>query len=77
MALELRKSGIDVVGDIPWGTHYCHFSKTKEDLCTYPLAKSGGAEILNVAQTHQFAIARRQAVIRNTGDAGTCSPHRR
>ena len=29
-------------------------------LCTYPLAKSGAAEILDVVQTHQFAIARRQ-----------------
>jgi PAS domain S-box-containing protein len=29
-------------------------------LCTYPLAKSGAAEILDVAHAHQFAIARRQ-----------------
>jgi PAS domain S-box-containing protein len=29
-------------------------------LCTYPLAKSGAAEVLDVAQTHKFAIARRQ-----------------
>jgi hypothetical protein len=26
---ELRKSGIDIVGDIPWGTHFCHFCETK------------------------------------------------
>ena len=29
---ELRKSGISVVGDVPWGTHFCHFYETKEDL---------------------------------------------
>jgi hypothetical protein len=28
-------------------------------LCTYPLAKSTATEILDVARTHQFAIARR------------------
>ncbi|MDB5071986.1 MAG: hypothetical protein JWM87_3097 [Candidatus Eremiobacteraeota bacterium] len=32
MASETRKSGIDVVGDIPWGTHFCIFYETKEDL---------------------------------------------
>ena len=28
----LRKSGIDVVGDVPWGTHFCHLYETKRDL---------------------------------------------
>jgi PAS domain S-box-containing protein len=28
----LRKSGIDVIGDVPWGTHICQFYHTKEDL---------------------------------------------
>ena len=32
MAPELRKTGIGVVGDVPWGTHFCHFYETKEDL---------------------------------------------
>ncbi len=32
MATELRKSGIDVVGDMPWGTHFCQFYETKNDL---------------------------------------------
>ena len=32
MRTELRKTGISVVGDIPWGTHLCHFYETKEDL---------------------------------------------
>ena len=29
---ELRKTGISVVGDLPWGTHFCHFYESKEDL---------------------------------------------
>ena len=32
MAIELRKTGISVVGDMPWGTHFCHFYETKQDL---------------------------------------------
>jgi PAS domain S-box-containing protein len=32
MTTELRKTGISVVGDIPWGTHYCYFYETKQDL---------------------------------------------
>ena len=32
MATEARKTGIDVVGDMPWGTHFCLFYDTKEDL---------------------------------------------
>src|SRR5258705_6372214 len=29
---ELRKSGIDVLGDIPPGAHFCQFYETKQDL---------------------------------------------
>jgi hypothetical protein len=29
---ELRKTGVDVVGDIPWGTHFCLFYHAKADL---------------------------------------------
>jgi C4-dicarboxylate-specific signal transduction histidine kinase len=32
MVTEMRKSGVDVVGDMPWGTHFCLFYETKEDL---------------------------------------------
>jgi transcriptional regulator with GAF, ATPase, and Fis domain len=28
----MRRAGIDVVGDIPWGTHFCLFYDTKADL---------------------------------------------
>ena len=32
MADEIRNSGLDVIGSVPWGTHFCQFYKTKEDL---------------------------------------------
>ncbi|HEY9231998.1 MAG TPA: MEDS domain-containing protein, partial [Blastocatellia bacterium] len=32
MATELRKTGIGAVGDMPWGTHFCCFYETKQDL---------------------------------------------
>jgi len=32
MARKLRKTGIDVVGRVPWGTHFCQFYQTREDL---------------------------------------------
>ena len=31
-AKPLRKTGLDVLGDQPWGTHYCLFFETKDDL---------------------------------------------
>ncbi len=32
MRNSLRKSGIDIIGDVPWGTYICQFYQTKEDL---------------------------------------------
>jgi PAS domain S-box-containing protein len=32
MGKELRKSGIDIIGDVPWDTHLCLFYQTSEDL---------------------------------------------
>jgi PAS domain S-box-containing protein len=29
---ELRPTGIEAIGDIPWGTHICNFYETKNDL---------------------------------------------
>ena len=29
---ELRHSGIDMIGSVPWGTHFCQFYHTKQDL---------------------------------------------
>ena len=43
MKEKLRKSGIDVIGDVPWGTHFCQFYQTKEDLVdiVVPFFKAG------------------------------------
>jgi PAS domain S-box-containing protein len=29
---EMRKSGVEVVGDMPWGSHFCLFYETRADL---------------------------------------------
>ena len=29
---KLRKTGIGIIGDVPWGTHFCQFYQDKEDL---------------------------------------------
>ena len=43
MKASLRKSGIDVLGDVPWGTHICQFYFTKEELTDIiaPYLKAG------------------------------------
>jgi PAS domain S-box-containing protein len=32
MLTEMRKTGVEVVGDMPWGTHFCLFYETRADL---------------------------------------------
>ena len=32
MGAEFRPTGIRMVGDVPWGTHFCHFYETPQDL---------------------------------------------
>jgi MEDS: MEthanogen/methylotroph, DcmR Sensory domain len=43
LAAALRRTGISVVGDVPWGTHFCQFYETKEDLLStlVPYFKAG------------------------------------
>lgn len=43
MATEMRKTGVDVVGDMPWGTHFCLFYETRADLLEtlVPYCKAG------------------------------------
>src|SRR5258705_2656929 len=55
MAIETRKTGIDVVGDVPWGTHFCLFYETKEDLLDIliPYCKAG----LESEESFQWAVA--------------------
>jgi hypothetical protein len=35
-ATEMRKTGVHVMGDMPWGTHLCLFYKTRADLQDKP-----------------------------------------
>jgi len=39
----IRRTGIDIVGDVPWGTHLCQFYETKDDLIEIlvPYLKAG------------------------------------
>lgn len=32
MSNQLRQSGVDLIGDVPWGTHFCQFYQSKKDL---------------------------------------------
>jgi PAS domain S-box-containing protein len=43
MATELRNTGISVVGEVPWGTHFCTFYETTQDLLDIlvPFFKAG------------------------------------
>jgi PAS domain S-box-containing protein len=43
MDQTLRPTGIDVMGDVPWGTHFCNFYHTKDDLLSLqvPYFKAG------------------------------------
>src|ERR1041385_1075514 len=40
---QSRKIGIHTLGNMPWGTHFCQFYETKEDLLTtlVPYFKTG------------------------------------
>jgi len=53
MEEKLRNSGIDIIGDVPWGTHFCQFYQTKKDLMDIlvPYFKAGleGWKIMNFA----------------------------
>lgn len=43
MSAALRKSGVNVLGDMPWGTHVCMFYESKDDLLdtVVPYFKAG------------------------------------
>src|ERR1700746_657473 len=51
VSTETRKTGIEVVGDIPWGTHFCLFYQTKADLLEIAVAycKAG-------LEAHEFCL---------------------
>ncbi len=43
MTTKLRKTGINLIGEMPWGSHFCHFHETKQDLfdTVVPYFKAG------------------------------------
>ena len=43
MTTALRNTGIEPVGEMPWGTHFCHFYETRDDLLEtlLPFLKAG------------------------------------
>jgi PAS domain S-box-containing protein len=43
MMKELRPTGIKAIGNVSWGTHFCHFYETKKDLLSIlvPFFKAG------------------------------------
>ena len=43
MTTALRNTGIEPVGETPWGTHFCHFYETRDDLLEtlIPFFKAG------------------------------------
>jgi MEDS: MEthanogen/methylotroph, DcmR Sensory domain len=43
MTTAIRDSGIEPVGEMPWGTHFCHFYETADDLLNtlLPFFKAG------------------------------------
>jgi PAS domain S-box-containing protein len=51
MGEELRKTGINIIGDVPWGTHFCQFYRTKKDLLDIlvPYFKAG-------LKNHEFCM---------------------
>jgi signal transduction histidine kinase len=69
-------AGVRVTGDTAWlekkdWTDFCEYEESLNQavanerlavLCTYPLAACGGAEILDVVRTHQFAVTNRGGI---------------
>ncbi|MCU1299716.1 MAG: sensory transduction histidine kinase, partial [Acidobacteriaceae bacterium] len=67
-------AGVRVTGDTAWlrkkdWRSFCEYEESLNQavanqrlavLCTYPLAACGAAEILDVVQTHQFAVTKRR-----------------
>jgi PAS domain S-box-containing protein len=66
MAAKERYSGIDVVGDVPWGTHSALFYRTKQDLVDVlvPYFKAG-------LESNEFCMWVTSEYL-NTGEAKAC-----
>ena len=69
MAAELRKTGISVVGDMPWGTHFCLFYETKEDLFDTM------ARLVSFDEPARYAMARPGELQRSALDPARAANH--
>ncbi len=62
---QMRKTGVEVVGDMPWGTHFCLFYETRMDLLetTVSYCKAGleNQEFCLWVVAEPFTVARRYA----------------
>jgi PAS domain S-box-containing protein len=70
MVDEKRNSGIDVIGSVPWGTHFCQFYKTKQDLIDIlvPYFKAGleNNEFCMWVTSKPLVVAEAQEAMRGT-----------
>jgi PAS domain S-box-containing protein len=66
MKQTLRPTGIEVIGKIPWGTHFCHFYQTEEDLLSMqvPFFQTG-------LENNEYCIwvTSEQTTVENANDA--------
>jgi PAS domain S-box-containing protein len=48
---QLRNTGLDIIGNVPWGTHFCNFFSSKQDLLEtlVPYFKAG-------LENHEFCL---------------------
>jgi MEDS: MEthanogen/methylotroph, DcmR Sensory domain len=62
MTAQVRKTGLGVLGDMPWGTHCCHFYQTQKELLEtlVPYFKAG-------LKNREFCLARPGAPDRGEG----------
>ena len=65
---KLRKSGINIIGDVPWGTHFCQFCQSKEDLMDIliPYFKAGleGNELCIWVTSHSLEVEESKEALR-------------
>ena len=68
MQNELRNSGIDMIVGVPWGTHFCQFYKTKQDLIDtlVPYFKAGleSSEFCMWVTSEPLVVAEAQEAMR-------------
>lgn len=71
MPVELRKTGIGVIGDIPWGSHFCYFYETKQDLLDIliPYFKTGlenkGVRLWVISNSELLTVQEAKSALRN------------